>query len=298
MALRKDNAIAKAMERDIVHRYELRGITKELSAAERRKVTGVATMIEGLTPDRTMAVMRAFLDYTFPVGSKAFKAVRNLYFEWRQWSVEVYPTIEHLFPVTTEDEDIISCFFADWRALREDRNHYRTVYRRPSMIGGAKLAPAYRHTPDFFRVLAVLRDYQQDPEMAKYPLFTMRAYLAAQVEALSGFVAVLKIGNIVSEKAKLRFDEWYLYRFYNLELVKKGLRRPSDNNPVSNVAVRRDYEGLLVGKGRGDFTFNGETPVPWMTRPAQSFGGGEVSVEFEEEHKGIKMPPGMGDVLE
>lgn len=297
MALRMDDAIAKAMEREVVRRYELRGITKSLSKADLRKLATTADQIEKLTPSHTLATMRAFLDHVLPVGGKAFRQVRNIYFEWRTWSAEVYPTIAHLFPITTEDEDALSCFFRDWKALRVDRGYYKDVYRRPSAIGGAKLAPAYRHTPDFFRVLTVLREYQQEGEMSKYPLFTMRGYLAAQIEALSGFVSTLKVGNIVSEKARVRFDEWYLYRFYSLELVKKGLKRPSDNNPVSNPGIRVEYENHTAGQGRGDFTFEGETPVPWMTRPALSFGGGEVSVDLEKETEEVKLPPGMGDLL-
>lgn len=293
MALKMDDAVAKAMEREVVHRYELRGIAKDLSAADRRKLATAAAQIEEFAPGSPVAVMRAFLDHVMPVGGRAFRQIRNIYFEWRTWAAEVYPTIAHLFPVTVEDEDVMSRFFDDWKKLRADRNHYRTVYRRPGAIGGAKLAPAYRHTPDFYRVLALLRCYQTVEEAARYPLFTLRSYLAAQIEALSGFVPTLQVGNIVSEKARLRYDEWYLYRFYSLELVKKGLRRPSDNNPVSNPAIRVEYE-----RGRsapvGDFAFDGEVPVPWMTTPARTFACAD-GVEVED--KDIKLPPGMDDLL-
>lgn len=290
------NGLATAMEREILRRYEMRGISKEIRAAERRKIETTVGQIKLFAPDRATAVMRAFLDYTFPVGPKSFRPVQNLYFEWRGWSTEVYPTIAHLFPVTAEDEDIISCFFKDWRALRSDKNYYRNVYRRPSVVGGARIEAAYHHTPDFFRVLGVLRAFQQDDSMSRYPLFTLRAYLASQIEALAGYVATLKIGNVVSEKAKDRFDEWYLYRFYNLELVKKGLKRPSDNNPVSNPVVREEYEHIRADETRGDFTLPDETPVPWMTRPARSFGGGKVS-DASIVVTGVKLPPGMGNLL-
>lgn len=295
MALDMSNAVADAMEQEVVRHYELRGIRKVLSAADRRRLAFTSAMVEELAGNRALGVMKAFLNHMLPVGGGRFRQIRNVYFEWRTWSAEVYPTIEHLFPVTTEDEEVLSRFFSDWRKLREDRGFYRTVFRRPSAIGGARMAPAYRHTPDFLRVLAVLRRYQG--ETARYPLFTLRGYVAAQIEALSGFVPTLQIGNFVSEKARTRYDEWYLYRFYNLELVKKGLKRPSDNNPVSNPMVRIEYEHHRAGTSIGDFTFDGEVPVPWMTRPAMKFGDGEVSDEVVEECGSIKLPPGMGDLL-
>ena len=125
-------------------------------------------------------------------------------------------------------------------------------------------------------------------------MFTLRGYVAAQIEALAGFVPALQIGNIVSEKAMVRFEEWYLYRFYNLELVKKGLKRPSENNPVSNLEIRIEYEQRRAGTGIGDFTFEDEIPVPWMTKPAVSLGA-EVS---DTESGDIKLPPHMGDLLQ
>lgn len=295
MALHVSDAIAKAMEEEVTRRYELRGITKVLSATDQRRLTTTSAQIEKLAVNTAPAVMRAFLDHVLPVGGKSFRQIRNIYFEWRTWSAEVYPTIKRLFPITTKDEEVLSRFFSDWRSLRADRGFYRAVYRRPSTIGGAKLEPTYRHTPDFFRVLAVLRHYQKDP--TTYPLFTLRGYLAAQIEALSGFVPTLRVGNVVSEKARTRYGEWYLYRFYNLELVKKGLKRPSDNNPVSNPMVRIEYEHLRAGTNVGDFTFDGEVPVPWMTRPAMTFGHGEVSDGVVEECGGVQLPPGMGDLL-
>lgn len=295
MALRTDNAIAKAMEHEIVRRYDLRGIIKDLTKADLRKVATTAAAIEELDRSRALSIMRAFMDYTLPVGNKSFRQIRNIYFEWRTWSAEVYPTIQHLLPVTTEDEEVLSFFFKDWKALRVDRQFYRTVYRRPGAIGGAKMAPAYRYTPDFFRVLTVLRHYQQDEQMEKYPLFTLRAYLAAQIEALSGFVTTLQIGNVVSEKAMLRFDEWYLYRFYSLELVKKGLKRPSDNNPVSNPAIRVEYERQRQAPV-GDYAFDDEPAVPWGNCPARGFAW--YDKDDDNNNEKIKLPPGMGDLLE
>lgn len=288
------NGVAAAMERDILHRYELRGIARDLKAAERRKIAATAEQIEGFAPDRAVVVMQVFLDHAFPVGPRSFCPVQNLYFRWREWSAEVYPTIEHVFPITAADEDVLGCLFRDWRALRADKGYYHSVYRRPGAVGGARLEPAYRHTADFTRVLTVLRDYQRAEDAAQYPLFTLRAYLAAQIEALAGFVPTLKVGNIVSEKARQRFDEWYLYRFYNLELVKKGLKRPSGNNPVSNPAIRVEYEGQRAGSGVGDLTFEGETPVPWATRPARSFAAatGDDGVAAR-----ATLPPSMGDLL-
>ena len=296
MALQVSSTIAKALEDEIVRRYELRGITKVVSAADRRKLVSTAVLIEEQVHGRALMVMRAFLDHVMPAfGGKSFRRINSIYFEWKQWSVEVYPSIKALFPVDDRDEEILTRFFEDWRNLKDDRNYYRSVYRRPGAIGGAKLAPAYKRSPDFFRVLAVLRHYQN--EVTAYPLFTLRGYLAAQIEALSGFVPTLQMGNVVSEKAKMRFHEWYLYRFYSLELVKKGLKRPSENNPVSNAMVRIEYEHLRAGTGVGDFTFEDEEPVSWMTKPALPFGDGEVSDAVVEECEGIKLPPSMGDLL-
>lgn len=295
MALNTTTAVAKALEEEIVRRYELRGIQKKLGAADRRRLKATAEKIQEFSPQSPLAVMRAFVDHAFPVGGKSFKQIRNMYFEWREWSEEIYPTIAHLFPVTDQDEEIMSRFFSDWRGLKDDLNYYRDVYRSPTQIGGAKMAPAHRYSHDFFRLLEVLRHYQACAET--YPLFTMRAYLAAQIEALSGFVPRIQIGNVVSEKARGRFEEWYLYRFYNLEMVKKGLKRPSDNNPVSNPKIRVEYEFKLATQGRGDFTFEDEIPVPWATLPGRHWGKSAVKEEPEKE-AAVVLPPGMSNLLD
>jgi len=295
MALKLDNAVAEAMEQEVVRRYELRGIHKKVAAADRRRMAAVADSIKGFAPKAPLGVMRAFMDYAFPVGGKSFKNVRNMFFEWREWSEEVYPTISHLFPITDQDEDAMSRFFSDWRELRKGLAYFKDVYRSPSTIGGAKMEPAYRYTRDFFRVLVVLRHYQGIAE--EYPLFSLRAYLAAQIEALSNWVPRIQIGNIVSEKAMGRFDEWYMYRFYNLELVKKGLKRPSDNNPVSNPGVRVEYESKLLDARRGDFAFPDEVPVPWATMPGKPVVK-EGVLKSEPEAAAVKLPPGMSTLLD
>jgi hypothetical protein len=168
------------------------------------------------------------------------------------------------------------------------------VYYRRDRIGGARMAKAYRGGPEFFRVLSVLRGYQSDAARAEYPLFTLRGFLAAQVESLSGFVGELKIGNCDSEKARSRYDEWYLYRYYELELVKKGLARPSDNNPVTNRDGRLDHERARVARGvlPADHAFPGEAPVQWLNRPALYYEVAPAAPLGPSEAK-IELPPGM-----
>jgi hypothetical protein len=246
-----------------------------------------------------VSLVHAFLDHAFPVGGR-FRPVRSLYFEWRSFAVEVWPQIAHLFPVTAEDETVLSGFFRDWKELRRDFLYLRDVYFRRDRLGGARVAKAYRSGPESFRVLGLLREAQSDEKRADYPLFTLRGFLAAQVEALSGYVGEMKVGNVVSEKAWGRYDEWYNYRYYGLELAKKGLSRPSANNPVSERSIRESYERDRVARGvlPADHTLEGEEPVAWLSRPALYFEVGRAATVPVEGAAGaveakIELPPNM-----
>ncbi len=242
--------------------------------------------------------MVAFLDHVMSTGG-TFCPVRNFYVEWKTFEVETLPLIEGLFPVTSEDEDGLSTILADWKLLSKDLMHYRSVYCSPGRVGSMKFAKWYRNTKEFYRLLSVFRVYQHEEMRGVYPLFTMRGFLAAQVESLAGFLDRLVVGNVVSEKARERYEDWYCRRHYSQELVQKAKSRPSDNNPVCNPGIRMEYEAVRFHKGirSGDCVFDGEDPIPDVNWPRAYVEWG-CAVKVEDTSKSsIVVPSSMRDLL-
>jgi len=150
----------------------------------------------------------------------------------------------------------------------------------------------YRGTPDFWRVIGLIRHYQPEFMQANQPLFTLRSFLAAQLETLCRFIDRLKIGNLTSEKAHERYADWYNKAFYPAELVNKARKRPSANNPVCTSSIRREYEQQRITSGSriGVFTFEGERSLPFYNVPLV-YSEPVTPVEAKATSTSIVVPP-------
>lgn len=268
MALSADSLVSAHIAEAIVDRFSHRGSDRKLKPAEMKKVDTVAGLIQesGYEP---VSISNAFLDHMMPI-SNSFTSPRNLYFAWRKFVLENLPSVQTVFPISESDEDIFRRFKTDWDELKVDVDYFKSVFTSLVRVPQVKFRPVYRMTPDFWRLLTTLRRFQSTGDLtSRYPLFTLRSFLAAQVERLAGFVDQFPIGTLVSEKAFERYESWYCNRFYPVELVRKARNRPSANNPVCNSEIRMEYENqrLEVGSRLGDFTRSGEVPLDYYTRP-------------------------------
>ncbi len=245
-ALRVDLA-----EASIMTRFSQRDAVKTLSKVEHTKIQGVVQAIDLTELDFT-SVLSAFLDHTFPINGR-FAPVAQIYNRWKIFEQERLPFIRHLFPLTGGDEQILSVFLLD--------------FKQPCST--IKMPKVYRFSPDFYRLLSVLRYYQDEEQQRLYPLFTLRSFLQAQIESLGKFLDQLIVGHLDSEKAHGRYAEYYMKTFYSQEMVNKARLRPSANNPVHNVSIRISYEQARMAQGLlvGDMTHPNEAPVVWANYP-------------------------------
>jgi hypothetical protein len=286
-------SLAGVLENEIQQRFEMRGLSRQLSKAEKRKVETVAGLAGERVPTGAISLLKAFVDHAWPVGSGRFMSIQKVFWAWEDFVADVWPQIAHLFPVTDEDDKVVSGFFRDWRELRKNLLYYKPVYYRSDRLGGGRLSKAYRNGPEFFRILSVLRKAQRNID--EFPFFTLRGFAAAQIEMLSTFVVQIGPGHLDTEKAWGRYREWLVYRYYP-GLARKGLSRPSANNPTCNVAIRLDYERDRAARGdlAADHTFDGEEPVAWLSRPKVYFDAKVVDNEVPVPGNAtIELPPGM-----
>jgi len=278
--------LTRWMETEILNRFKARGAKREkLSDVERRKLETVSKSINqgGLHPQ---SVARALLDHVMPSG-KTFSPVRNLYFEWKAFQIENLPFIESVLPVTEDEERGFNMMLTDWFNLSKDLTWYRDVWKSPARVTGIVLTRVYRNSLEFYKLVEKHRAALSNPA---WPLYTFRTYLAAQVESLSGFLQRLVPGNVVSEKADERYEEWYRGKFYSAEMQKKALSRPSENNPVSAASTRAAAERDMTIQGRGEFVFAKELEEPGFNVPV---GGVNESKVSEVPKSQLVMPPGM-----
>ncbi len=266
MPLKQSALVVTDLEETIADRFEFRNSKRKFTKSDRAKIKFVGELIYESGLD-SHSVISAFIDHVMP-SSGRFKSLKMLYFSWKTFKEEQLPWLSKLFPLTQSDEDLFRAFKDDWVKLSNDINYYQFVFNSP-VVKKKFFAGLYRGTSDFWRVLSIIRRFQDPNDLSsKFPLFTLRSYLACQVEQLD-FLDQICPGNIVTEKAITRYENWYCWRFYPPALVHKASVRPSATNPVNNPAIRIEYENqrLEHGSRLGDFTHIDEIPIDFMTRP-------------------------------
>jgi hypothetical protein len=290
MPLNKTALVADQLAQLILRRFDMRDSDRKLTKSELRKVETVAESAVESGHDPISAV-KAFTDFMLPVSGR-FASPRNLYFEWRNFKDEHLSMISQLFPITDADEDLFTAFKNDWVAVAKDHTHLNPVYHRRWDVRTVKAAKLYRGTPDFWRIIGLIRHYQPEFMQANQPLFTLRSFLAAQLETLCGFVDRMQIGHLTSEKAHERYADWYNKAFYPAELVNKARKRPSANNPVCTSSIRREYEQQRIASGSriGVFTFEGERSLPFHNVPL-IYNEPVAPVEAKATSTSIVVPP-------
>ncbi len=280
------------MVEEIRARFRKRDSIKEIDPSEMKKLQSVVgELLQRGTPNPASSTM-AFLDHVFPAGSE-FIPVRNVYFEWRIFRDETLPALSQILPVTETDETLMEMALTDLAALaKRGTVYYKGFYADPGKIGEMKVGKIYRSSPDFYKLLSVLRFFQRDQRSpVHYPLFTIRSFLVAQVESLAGFLDRLIPGNITSFKAYERYEDWYCRKFYGDEMAKKAKSRPSENNPVCAPGSRVEYERtrMLSGARVGDLLLEGENPVKLGNVAAMESGKASV----QEKNAEVVLPPAM-----
>lgn len=256
----------KDVKEQIQRRFALRGSQKTLNIKDQARVACLVEDISSANIDYNSAIT-VFLDHVFPVSDK-FIPVSQLYAKWKLFKEEKLPMLAHLFPITKQDKTVMGKLMNDLDDLKKNNRFYDHVFCA-SQKEVIKMFKLYAGSPDYYRILEVLKYYQTPEKEMEYPLFTLRAYLASQIETLRGYLDRLIVGNIVSEKAKERFDKWYDKRFYSEELLAKARKRGTANNPVVNTDIRVEFENQrrALGVDIGDMTKSGEEPVAVATRP-------------------------------
>jgi hypothetical protein len=292
MPAKSEDILSNHIAELIRDRFANRGSNKTLSKSELKKIDVVTELILEYQPN-SLYVANAFIDHVLPVSS-TFQSPRNLFFAWKKFKEESINDLVPVFPTTDTDETIFRKLKEDWDQLKVDTGYYQKVFVDSSRVGQPKFKPIYRMTPDFWRVLTMLRRFQNPNDLgSKYPLFTVRSFLAAQLEALSTFVDRFSIGTLVSEKAFDRYEDWYCKKFYPNTLVYKARVRPSANNPINNSEIRMSYEDqrLEAGSRLGDFVFHNEQPIEGYTTPViYKFVREKKSFESEQT---LILPPKM-----
>jgi len=290
MPLDRTALVAERISELILKRFEMRDSDRRLTPSEKRKIKTVAGLVIETGHD-PMSTVKAFIDYTLPVTGK-FKSPRNVYFEWNNFKAENLAAVSQLFPITNADEDLFSAFKSDWEAIGRDHTHLNHVYHRSFDVAPVKVTKLYRGTPDFWRVVGLIRYYKPECRQNHFPLFTMRSFLAAQVETLCQFIDRLKIGNLVSEKAHERYCDWYDRAFYPSELVFKAKKRPSANNPVCTSSIRREFECSRIASGSraGIVTMEGESELIYHNVP-MIFSEPIEQIEVISTGTSIVVPP-------
>lgn len=282
--------VADSLLEMITRRILARDSNRQITASEGKKIYAIADEISRMevAPD---SVIRAFIDHVMPMHRK-FKSIRNIRYEWNTFTAESLGELVPVMPVQEIDDDRFRLFQDDWRCLADNVMYYGSVYLASSKVKQLKFEKIHRLSQDFWRLLIVWRKYQ-DELSSKYPLFTVRSFLAAQIETLN-FIDRMKIGNLVSEKAFDRYEDWYCRKFYTKELVEKARKRPSANNPVSTPEARLDYEKQRMATNVfvGDVSMGGES-VPFFNRPRIY---DEQTVKAKPEAKtSITVPPILRD---
>lgn len=246
-------------------RFERRRLFAKMSRVELVRIKKVAEMIVATGYDPASTV-RAFLDHRMPVVGQ-LRTPWNIKDQWRWFKEEQLQFIAPLFPLTEADDELLASFLVDWQALAASPVWFSHIYTTP--ITRVVMSSCNGGTSDMWRVLAVIRQYQPAFRQAHHPLFTLRSYLAAQIEKLSPFVDRVKIGNLLTEKAAERYEDWYDHAFYEPELVTKAHKRPSANNPVCTSAIRVEYElqRIRAGSRRGIVAKEDETPLLFYSLP-------------------------------
>lgn len=238
-----------------------------ISKADRKKIDVVAAGINECGYD-SYSVMRSFIDHTIPETRRS-RSPRNLKAEWDRFADDVLPDVVKLFPITIDDTKLFLMFKADWDAIPKDPHRLGFMFINKQVTLPMRVSNIHRGSPDFYRFLELVRHYQPEFMQRHFPLFTLRSFLAAQAEKLGSFVDRLKLGNIVSEKARERYADWYDTFFYSAELVHKAKTRPSANNPVCTSAIRLEYEIQRIDEGSqlGMATRSNEARIPFYNMP-------------------------------
>lgn len=272
MGVNRQGTLLQIVVDEVRRRYEMRGAVREITESEIAKLQTVVdeashqVVISGCKSPH--ALMSMFLDHFMPSG-ESFSPLKNVYFVWRDFlSSRVPHLVDAWLHLDDEMEMRLGKFLEDWKELTKDVRFYRPFYCEPNRVGAVKVARLYRNSSAYYDLVSLLVNLREQ-SIEKFPLFTLRGFLAAQIESLAGFIDRLVLGNITSEKALERYEDWYCRRYYSPELVEKAKKRPSDNNPVSHPGTRWEYErGRMSGGYRGGIhLLEGEVAVLEVTTP-------------------------------
>lgn len=266
--------------------------TGRISKTDTKKIGEVTKAIQDCGLD-SRSTMKAFVDHAIP-ENRSSRSPRNLKTEWNRFEQEILPEIENLFPVTPADNQLWMMFEVDWNSLPGNPHRLGQFFINRQITRPFKVSKLYLGSPDFYRFLAVVRYYQNCDLQARFPLFTLRSFLAAQAEALGSFVDRLKLGNLTSEKAKERYEDWYEKKYYSYELVHKAKTRPSANNPVCNESIRLEYEMQQVKSGnlRRDLVLGDEAAVPFYNI-CQLYVDKKLVVRYTDNAEVEVLPPSL-----